>query len=384
MNDLNQSVFRPSRGAESSVGNAIVAHETLDLEGILGPPSPAPNLPRSQPRETIANPLVSVVIPVYNAEEDIQSILDEVRKQTYRNVEVVVVDDGSTDQTLSVATHACGQISNAKAVGTRHGGASHARNVGLQSSGGDTVFFMEVDCTYEQDYIQKAVELMSAQPEISAVCLTGAPLKLRHTLAVECIDVENKVQHRLLNEGKIRPFYAWVYKRQAILSVGGFDEKLFQGEDKDLFRRFGGAGYKIGWIPGVHWWHKRDQTLQELSGKWFSRGRMRLLYSLKHRLFWEIMRTLTPLWLTIVGILIALAVPLLGIGIIAVVAAAVLLHSLKNVYISWPLVARKRVYIGYPLFVLVRNFSTALGYSWALVAIAVRRLQGREVSWSNV
>ena len=338
-----------------------------------------------QQRETIASgQLVSVVVPFYNAEKDVPSILGEIRKQTYQNLEVIVVDDGSTDQTLAVATKMCSQISDARAVGTNHGGASHARNVGLQASRGDTVIFMEADCTYAEDYIQKAVELLDVQPEISAVCLTGAPLKLRHTLAVECIDVENKVQHRLLNEGKIRPFYAWVYRRQAISSVGGFDEKLFQGEDKDLFRRFEGAGYKVGWIPGVNWWHKRDQTLQELAGKWFSRGRMRLLYSLKHRLFGEIMRTLTPLWLTIIGVLIALAAPLLGFGIIVVVVAAVFLYSLRNVYISWPLVARKRVYIGYPLFVLARNFSTALGYSWALVAIAVRRLEGKEVNWSSV
>jgi glycosyltransferase involved in cell wall biosynthesis len=336
-------------------------------------------------RETIASgQLVSVVVPLYNAEKEVQSVLGEIRKQTYQNVEVTVVDDGSTDQTLSVAVEACSQMANAKAVGTNHRGASHARNVGLQACRGDTVIFMEADCTYSEDYIQKAVELLEAQPEMSAVCLTGAPLKLRHTLAVECIDVENKVQHRLLNEGKIRPFYAWVYRRQAISSVGGFDEKLFQGEDKDLFRRFEGAGYKVGWIPGVHWWHRRDQTLQELAAKWFSRGRMRLLYSLKHRLFGEITRTLAPLWLAIIGVLVALVVPLLGLGIIAVVAAAVFVYSLRNVYISWPLIDRKRVYIGYPLFVFVRNFSTALGYSWALVAIAVRRLEGKEVSWSNV
>jgi len=336
-------------------------------------------------REIIASgQLVSVVVPLYNAEKDVPPIFGEIRKQTYKNIEVIIVDDGSTDQTSAIASDECSQTSNARVVATTHGGASHARNVGLQSSRGDTVFFMEADCTYEQDYIQKAVQLLDAQPETSAVCLTGAPLKLRHTLAVECIDIENKVQHRLLNEGKMRPFYAWVFRRPAILSVGGFDEKLFQGEDKDLFRRFEGAGYKVGWIPGIHWWHRRDQTLQELARKWFSRGRMRLLYVLKHKLVREILRTTGPLWLSLVGVVIAFVAPLIGIGILAFVAAAVLFHSLRNVYISWPLVSRKRVYLGYPLFVLVRNFSTALGYSWALVAVAVRRLQGREVSWSNV
>jgi len=328
--------------------------------------------------------LVSIVIPLYNCEREVPSVFEEVKKQTYENVEVTVVDDGSKDQTFAMAQIICDQLPRAKVIQTIHGGASHARNVGLGASQGDTVFFMEADCTYEPDYIRRAVDMLEAKPDISAVCLTGAPLKLRNTLAVECIDVENKIQHRMLNEGKIRPFYAWVFRRQAILSVGGFDEKLFQGEDKDLFRRFEGSGYKVGWVPGIHWWHKRDQTLPELAGKWFSRGRMRLLYSLKNRLFGEMARTLAPLWLTVVGLVVALFNPLVGIGIILFVIAMIMYYSVKNIYLSWPLVARKRVYFGYPFFVLVRNFLTALGYSWGLVLVVTRRLQGKEISWSNV
>ena len=328
--------------------------------------------------------LVSIVVPLYNAERDVPAVLEEIKKQTYRNVEVTMVDDGSIDQTYSVVVEACRQLPNAKAVRTSHEGASHARNAGIQASRGETIFFMEADCSYAEEYIQRAVELLDAQPEVSAVCLTGAPLKLKHNIAVESIDIENKVQHRLLAEGKIRPFYAWVYRRRAILEVGGFDEKLFQGEDKDLFRRFEAAGYKVGWIPGVHWWHKRDQTLRELAVKWFARGKMRLLYSLKHRLYGEILRTLAPLWLTVFGVLLAIAAPLLGFTVILVVAAAVLLYCLRNVYVSWPLVIRKRVYFGYPLFVLVRNFTTALGYSWGLISISVKRLEHKEANWSSV
>jgi len=297
---------------------------------------------------------------------------------------VTVVDDGSTDRTFAVAENACDQLPKARVIETNHGGASHARNVGLKASQGDTVFFMEADCTYDNDYVLKAVELLEARGEISAVCLTGAPLKVRKTLAVECIDIENKVQHRMLNEGKMKPFYAWVFRRQALLSIGGFDEKLFQGEDKDLFRRFEGAGYKVGWVPGVHWWHRRDQTLAELAGKWFSRGRMRLLYSLKHRLFSEMARTLAPLWLTVIGLLTAIFAPLVGLGIILLVMAAFLYYSFKNIYLSRPFVDRKRVFAGYPLFVLVRNFLTALGYTWGLFLVTLRRLQRKDITWSNV
>ena len=52
--------------------------------------------------------------------------------------------------------------------------------------------------------------------------------------------------------------------------------------------------------------------------------------------------------------------------------------------ISWPLVQRKRTFIGYPVFVVARNFSMAMGYTVALVAIAVRKLEGKKIAWDNI
>lgn len=269
-------------------------------------------------------------------------------------------------------------------VETRHGGASHARNAGVERARGQIVFFAESDCVYDEAYLQNAVKSLEVEPKAGAVCLTGAPLITRSTLATECIDIENKVQHRLLDQGKIKPFYAWVYRRDVLLALGGFDEKLFQGEDKDLFRRLEKAHYAVAWVPGVNWRHRRDQTTPQLAKKWFARGRTRVLYAIKHRRILDILKTLAPFWFTVLGVILLIRSPLLGVIVILLVALVFVVNTLRIMRIAWPVVERKRNFLGYPIFVMTRNFSMAMGYSIALVTILARKIQGKEIAWNNI
>lgn len=329
-------------------------------------------------------PKVSIIIPAYNEEGEIASAINEMSKQTYRNREIIVVDDGSTDQTFKRALESANDLSNARVIQAKHGGPSRARNVGARESSGDIVFFGECDCMYDSDYVEKAVDSLCKTPEAGAVCLTGGPLKLRSTLATNCIEIENVVQHRLLNEGKIKPFYAWVYRRDVFDKVGGFDEKLFQAEDKDLFSRVTKAGSSIAWIPGIHWRHKRAETTFELAQKWFRRGRTRVLFSLKHKLLRDLGRSLLPFWALVVGVIQLFFIWQIGLILIVAVLGTFLVQSIRIALISWNGVKRKRAFLGYPIFIVTRNFSTALGYSFGLVNVTIRRMQGKEISYRDV
>ena len=332
----------------------------------------------------MASHRVSVIIPAYNDERGIPSAIHEIEEQTYKNLEILVVDDGSSDNSVAVATKYSDGKANIRIIKTPHSGPSHARNVGLAESKGDVVFFSELDCVYENTYVEKAVGELDSDPKASAVCLTGAPLMKRSTLATECIDIENKAQHRLLNEGKTKPFYAWVFRRDALLKVGAFDEKLFQGEDKDLFKRMENAGYSVAWVPGIHWRHVRDQTTWVMAKKWFTRGRSRLLYVLKHRLGKDLGKHLVPLWFFVVGVVLLPFVPLFGALLIAMVVGGIVVYSMRTIVITWSLVSKKRFYLGYPFFVLVRNFSISTGYSFAMLAIIFRKIQGKGIAWDSV
>ncbi len=332
-----------------------------------------------------ATHMVSIVLPAYNSAEDLVETLGELERQSYREKEIIIVDDGSTDKTAEIATAFAANRTEVSVLRTAHFGASHARNSGFKAARGDIVFFSETDCVYDPSYVEKAVAALDSQRSAGAVCLTGAPLITRSTLATQCIDIENKVQHALLAQGKIKPFYAWVYRREDLEKLGGFDERLFQGEDRDLFRRLQDAGYEVAWVPGINWRHKRDQTLPYLAKRWFTRGRSRLLYALKNRLWPDVLKTMGPFWLFVAGILAASA-GLLSYGafLALLVPAAITAYSLRNVKTSWPFVAKKSIYVGYPLFVIVRNFSMALGYTYAFAAIPVRKAQGKPISWQTV
>lgn len=324
------------------------------------------------------------MLPVHNSADEVKPAISEIEKQNYRDLEVLIVDDGSTDETAKVAEELAAAAGNARVIRATHGGPSRARNIGLFQSKGEIVFFAEADCVYDDDYIEKAVEKLDFEVSADAVCLTGAPLKVRSTLATECIDIENKVQHRLLSEGKIKPFYAWVFRREALMSIGGFDEKLFQGEDKDVFRRFAEAGHTVAWVPGINWRHVRDQTTWELARKWFVRGRSRVLYALKHKLVKDLAKRLLPLWIFVAGLLALPFSPLVGASILLLVIAAMVAYSIRTIALSWSMVTEKRFFLAYPLFVTVRNFATALGYSAAILSIVLRKAQGREIAWDTV
>jgi len=329
-------------------------------------------------------PRVSIVLPVYNSARELPAAFAELDRQAFRDREIVIVDDGSTDDTWKVATDLSAGRGDVILVRTEHRGASHARNAGVEKARGEIVFFSESDCVYDETYLQRAVESLDSQPEAGAVCLTGAPLITRSTLATECIDIENKVQHRLLNQGKIKPFYAWVYRRDVLTKLGGFDEKLFQGEDKDLFRRLEKAHYAVAWVPGVNWRHLRNQTTPELAKKWFTRGRTRVLYSIKHRRTSDMLKTLAPFWTAVLGVILLAWLPVLGAILLLFIALLFVANTFRIMRVAWPVVQKKRIFFGYPVFEMTRNFSMAMGYSVALATILVRRIEGREVAWNNI
>lgn len=325
----------------------------------------------SQSEKPLPDPLVTIVLPMYNEEKRVGRILSGLSLQAYDNYEIVIVDDGSTDGTFAEAEKLAAGRANTRVVRTEHGGLTHARNVGTRNARGGIIFFAEADCVYNPDYLRRAIRSLEANPGASAVCLTGAPLKLRSTVATECIEIENKIQHKLLETGKIKPFYAWVFRKDALEHVGGFDEELFQGEDKDMFRRIEASGYGVVWVPGIHWRHERDQSLAELASKWFKRGQSRVLYVRKHRLVRDMFKTLLPLWITIVGIGFLFLIPIAGVALLFFVLASFGYQTLRRTAFAWDRVEKKRFFAYYFPFLLVRNFASGLGYTVGIIKIAL-------------
>lgn len=103
--------------------------------------------------------LISVIVPVYQSETHLKRCVDSVLSQTYENLEVILVDDGSRDRSLEICQEYADLDSRVKVIHKEHGGVSGARNEGLRQMSGDYLMFIDSD-----DYIQSsmAAELLAA------------------------------------------------------------------------------------------------------------------------------------------------------------------------------------------------------------------------------
>ena len=121
--------------------------------------------------KTEPQPLVSVVVPAWNAEKTLGLLLDSVRNQTWKNLEIIVVDDGSTDNTAAVAEAAAKEDSRVRLLRQGCLGVSEARNAGLQQCNGKYIRFADADDTVPADTIEKMV--LRAEQDGSELVIGG-------------------------------------------------------------------------------------------------------------------------------------------------------------------------------------------------------------------
>ncbi len=104
---------------------------------------------------------VSVIMPAYNASQTIRRALESLRNQTYQDIEIIIVNDGSTDETLEVIQEIVRLDSRIVIVNQSNSGPGFARNAGLNKAGGEFVYFMDSDDSIDADLICKCVDYMT-------------------------------------------------------------------------------------------------------------------------------------------------------------------------------------------------------------------------------
>lgn len=182
-------------------------------------------------------PKVSVVIPVYNGADFILDALDSVFLQDYSNVEVLVIDDCSTDATMNVLGKCKYPIQVLK--NKINSGASHSRNKGIKNSTGKYIAFLDADDVWFKNKLCRQVTLMSKNSEAGLVYgasrLTNYSKKSNYQLTESLGDISfRKVS---LNEVFVNPYFSTstiLIKRELCNQLGGFREDLDTAEDIDF------------------------------------------------------------------------------------------------------------------------------------------------------
>lgn len=116
------------------------------------------------------NPLVSVIVPVYNAAQYVHKCLDSILEQTYTNLDIVLVDDGSTDGCAEILDDYAARDARIQVIHQPNGGVSAARNTGLDAARGDCIAWLDSDDYFLPGLIEKLLRAMQRHGKKIAMC----------------------------------------------------------------------------------------------------------------------------------------------------------------------------------------------------------------------
>ena len=227
---------------------------------------PARNTPTAGGTDALAT-LVSVIIPTYNRADLVGEAIESALRQTYPACEVIVVDDGSTDETPAVLARYGDAI---RRVRTANRGCAAARNTGVGLARGDYLAFVDSDDLLMPDKLATQVPVLETHPEVGFVY--GPILLFGPELAGEVVDQpirpdpEGSVAVEIFLTTRIG-FGSVLLRRSAVERVSGFDETLRYNEDTDLLLRVA-LDWKAACVDtplGRQRWHPARKSRDEVA-----------------------------------------------------------------------------------------------------------------------
>lgn len=177
------------------------------------------------------NPLVSIVIPCYNQGAYIQETVSSVLGQTYANREIIIVNDGSADNSDEIIQGIISKNPEIKYISSTNGGVSKARNTGISAATGEIILPLDADDLINPEYIQLAVKEFENDPELIIVTAKG------RFFGKEEGDwnLEEFSMKKMLHGNVI--FCPSFFKKSDWEKIGGFDETMNHLEDWDFYIR---------------------------------------------------------------------------------------------------------------------------------------------------
>lgn len=190
--------------------------------------------------------LISVIIPIYDVEPYLRNCLDSVVGQTYRNLEIICVDDGSPDGCGAICDEYAAKDNRIRVIHKENGGLSSARNAGIEIAHGDFVSFIDSDDRVDPDMVEYLYRLLEKYDADISVCLTTVYGKQQwkpYELAKEEIIGSKECTERLLyNDGVSVSAWAKLYKKELFTDIRFPDGKIFE-DVGTTYRTFLSAEY---------------------------------------------------------------------------------------------------------------------------------------------
>lgn len=235
--------------------------------------------------------LISVIIPTHNEEKVILSSLQSLNKQTYRPLELIIVDDGSTDKTRKIVSSFESPASSLKLLSQNHKGPGPARNLGVSKAKGEILVFVDADMTFDRNFISDLVRPILDNRTIGTFSKNEMVANTNNIWSI-CWNINRNVpKDRMLPEDypNEAPVFRAILKKE-FDKVGGFEATGEYTDDWSLSRKL---GIKSTLAPGAFYYHANPSSINEvwrqsrwigknefLAGSLIRRMRSLILYSL--------------------------------------------------------------------------------------------------------
>jgi len=233
------------------------------------------------PSSVLHPPMISVIVPAYNRADEVEKFLYSFEKQSAKNFEIIIVDDGSTDNTKTVVeTHK--HKLDLKYFFHQNEGPGAARNLGMENAKGDILVFIDSDCTVPEDYINNLTHHL----ENENFDAFGGP-DTCHKNFSPFLKAINYSMTSFIGTGGTRgskgkqlaKYYPRSFnmgiKRNVYEQIGGMNA-LRHGQDMEFSNRVFNAGFKVSFLSDVKVYHKRRTNLKKFFKQIFNWGVTRI------------------------------------------------------------------------------------------------------------
>lgn len=235
-------------------------------------------------------PLISIIVPAYNSKKTIKKCIESLLVINYQNYEIIIVDDGSTDNTKEILSEYKDRI---HIIENQHSGPSKCRNIAANRVKGDFLAFTDADCLADRDWLK---ELIKGFINDEVVSVGGSQLSPQDETnfgkrVQEFFEltgflggyIKTNQKPVTSNQGNVKkearlvgvphnPSCNSMYRKDAFSESGGFDDNLWPGEDVDLDYRLKKKGFIFICNSKAIVYHYRPQSIKELSKMMFRYG----------------------------------------------------------------------------------------------------------------
>ncbi len=214
--------------------------------------------------EQKAKPAVSIIMPTYNRCRFITKAIESVIEQTYSNWELIIVDDGSTDQTSEVVGKYVQNDSRIRYIKQKNAGCAAARNRALAEATGAYIAFIDDDDVYEPNKLQIQVEYLNENPKIGFVYSDSELIDVRGNHLKNVPEIPQRSFLELITGFAVPPI-AIMVKKECFDRVGLFCTELRNTDDYDMWLRIA-KEFQFAYLPAkvaLYVWHDGNLTLNQ-------------------------------------------------------------------------------------------------------------------------